>query len=296
MATPPRFEVSALTRRLDREGLRRVWREAAAGELGDDLDMSWSGRHLVAFLVGSGLTVGLGVPVLLHTIGARSVVPYLMFGAMAVALLVVGGWLSRDSPRRRVRTIHRLRNFCRENGFAFTAVPDQGRLPGLIFGYGSNRSTWGLCEVPGPGGFDVANYRCATDTGISEQQVDHWGYLVFRLRESLPHSLLTTSRGFGLRTPRQLLPGDLPGAGPRGEFRSEDPADPRLGAVLSPALLAVLTDARPKLHVEIVDDQLFVYAARMFDLTSPRWWRRIERLRAALTPHLASRVPEHRGG
>lgn len=286
MAEQQRFDVGALTRRLDRTGLRGVWREAVAGELGDDLDLSWPGRHLVGILVVSGVAVGLAV-LPLRAVDDGTVVPDLMFGTMAALLLGLAFWQSRASPRRRVRTIHRLRRFCRDNGFAFTAVPQRPRLPGVIFGYGSSRLTWGLCEIPGPGGFEVAHFRCETETGIAEVAVDHWVYLAFRLREPLPDSLLTTSK-FPLSPPRHLLSGDLTRAWPRGEFRSENPADPRVAEVLSPALAAALTDARPRLHAEIVGDQLFVFTTGRLDLTSPRSWRRIARVRAALAPHLRS--------
>jgi hypothetical protein len=201
-----------------------------------------------------------------------------LFLAAVIALAVYGivkglrgNWL------RRLRKSE----FARDNGFIFAESASAPGYPGLIFGQGSSRSRPETFFTVQGRQIEVANYRYTTGSG-KNQSTHNWGYLVITLDRNLPHMLLDAKGNnslFGSNLPQMFtadqrlsLEGDFD-----NYFTLYCPREYERDAlyVMTPDLMALLIDNAAPYDIEILDNQMFVYSARAFDLSSPHVWQRL---------------------
>lgn len=115
--------------------------------------------------------------------------------------------------------------------------------------------------------------------------VRSYGYLALRLERALPHLVLDATRNdrtFGSSIPMPIAGGQTLSL--EGDFdqhftlHSPNGYERDALYVFAPDLMALLIDETGDLDVEIVDDMLYVYANRPFELTDATVWQRLSRI------------------
>ncbi|MDT0266360.1 hypothetical protein RM844_08635 [Streptomyces sp. DSM 44915] len=189
----------------------------------------------------------------------------------------------RSAARRRAR----LRRFAREHALRYVAEPTPRRRAADIFGYGRDRTHLDWLGVPGTTGFEVGGYRCVVESGFDGVETHRWTYGVFTLRRCYPRTTVRPPR-YPIHPPRRLRHATplTPPHAPRYRLLSARPDEPHLRALLCPELFSALASLSRRAALEVVDRELFVSVPRPLDLTSPRLWRSLHRLRDVLAPHL----------
>lgn len=292
--TSERLDTAALTRRPSGPEWRRFHAEAIAGVHGEDLaGASWwmrvelpvlmlmFGAAAVAFPAIIISTAGTGLTAILGSTALAA-------GSAVVAILVFGTDKDEYWPVR-ARRRYRLQAFAAANQLEFQTAPGIGRLAADIFGYGRNRRHHDHFRVPGPRGFVIANYGCDPAPDDSETGLDHWGYAVFTLHDSYPHTLLSRRR-WPLGTPRGFR--DIaPVQGPGGlQMLCTKPDYPSLRTLLAGGVVEQASRTTP-MAIEIVGNELFLVAGKRLPLHSPRLWRQMESVADALAPFLKASTP-----
>lgn len=288
--TAQRFDPAALTGRVSGPGWRRFRAEAIAGEHGEDLaERRWWRRAVFGplLLMTAAATVALPV-IILSTAGDD---PVAIVGAILLALAcvvgtgaVLGSRTEYWGPRARDR--YRLRTFARSNGLEYTSKRGGGRLAADIFSYGQNRRHLDHVDVPGPQAYVVSNYECDPWPDDPDTGTDQWGYVVFTLRETYPHTMLTRRR-WSLAAPRALSDVD-PAEGPSGmRVLSTKPDHPLLRRLLESGVVGQAVLGRKRLSIEIIGNELFLLAQGFLPLRSPGLWRQLETIAQTLAPFLA---------
>ncbi len=176
----------------------------------------------------------------------------------------------------------RLERFAAANGLEFgTGAPNPG-FPGAIFIVGDDRTVQEhlfRAETHSP---DIGNFRFTT--GAGRGTVTHtWGYVATRLNRMLPHMLLDATANDTRRTlPVRLTEGQTLSL--EGDFDDHFtlycPEGYERDAlyIFTPDLMALLIDESSTLDVEIVDDWMFFYSAKEFELADPKVLGRIFRI------------------
>jgi hypothetical protein len=210
------------------------------------------------------------------------VVPVL-FVAVAAGLAgtVWRGWAG--TPKTWDKRL-RLREFAAARNSTYAGhLPDPG-YPGMIFGIGTSRSVYDSVRADTGRALEVANYRY-TVRRDKTSTVYRWGYLALRLDRRLPHMVLDATSNnllFGSSLPRRFgkdsvlsLEGDFD-----RHFTLYCPQEYGRDAlyVFTPDLMALLIDESSAFDVEIVDDWMFVYSTKPFDLVQPAVWQRLDRI------------------
>ena len=254
--TSERLDTAALTRRPHGPEWRRFHAEAVAGVHGEDLaGASWWRRARLPLLL-------------------------LMFGAAAVAF-----------PAIIISTAgHGLAAILGSTALSAGCVVAAVLVSAVdIFSYGRHRRHHDHFRVPGRHGFVIANYGCDPAPDDSETGRDNWGYAVFTLRDSYPHTLLSRRR-WPLGTPRGFR--DIaPVQGPGGlQMLCTKPDYPLLRTLLASGVVDRARGPNP-VAIEIVGDELFLIAGKSLPLHSPRLWRQMESVAEALAPLLKASAP-----
>lgn len=285
-----RLDITPLSHRATWSRWRRFRAEAIAGRHGADLaERRWWKRSEFA-LEMTLLVVGVPVlPVAVLVTEGPTVLGLSMaalWAASVVAVVVLTWWSRHDSWGPRARTRLRLTEFALANGLRYQSEAGGPRQKAHIFGSATRRSHLDRFEAQS---FVVANYQEIYDDGASETDSFEAGYVVFTLRESYPHTLVTT-RAQG--RPRRLRDVD-PVDGPAGtQVWSTKPGYPLLQRLLLDT--GVVGHARGfgrSAEVEIVGNELFLMLTGGFlRLRSPRVWQRLDATAAALAPFLG--VPD----
>jgi hypothetical protein len=284
--TPSRAEVAEFRRR---ESSSRRWNDLTGLAIGAIV--------VVAVLVG-------GVPLISTVLLAIDsgldlgalLFPLVVFGAAALAVLLARqvGWASWS---RRLK----LYRFAEDNGLRYDEPADDVGYPGAAFHVGSSRSR-DLCfrTVDGPTA-EFGTYRWTVGSGKSRRTYSI-GYAAVRLERPLPH-LVLDARGnngfFGV--------GIIPFAFDRDQVLSLEgdfdryftlycPSHYERDAlyVFTPDIMALLIDESSWLDVEIVDDWMFFYATRPFDVEDAATWRRLFRLHDVLVGRIRRTADRYR--
>lgn len=287
-----RIDTAPLSRRATWSRWRRFRAEAIAGRHGDDLaEPRWWKRCESGLLLTLLAACAPVLPVaMLVTEGATvlGVSMSVLWAAGMMAAVVLTWWSRHDSWGPRARTRLRLTEFAAANGLRYQPKAGGPRQAAHIFGSAIHRHHLDRFEVPGPRGFLVANYQEVYDDGASESDSFEAGYVVFTLRESYPHTLVTA------RTPR--LPGRLrdvePVDGPGGaRLWSTKPGHPLLRRLLDDTgVVEHALGFGRSAEVEIVGNELFLLTGGFLRPRSPRVWQRLDATAEALAPFLA--VPD----
>jgi hypothetical protein len=247
--------------------------------------------HLKGFAailaVMAGLVIGAAVIALLvFVVGAmirnESLVELpLLIAIVLIGGIVIGGYVLQ-SRVTRIRYL-RLHRFAQANGLEFSAnigVPD---YPGTIFGIGADRSIIESLARPTSPAVDIGGLRYTTGSG-KNRKTHEWGYVAIRLDRMLPQMILDAKANnfLGTNLPvtfsrKQVL--SLEGDFDR-YFTLYCPKEYERDAlyVFTPDLMARLVDEAALLDVEIVDDWMFLYSAKPFDLADRATLERVFRI------------------
>lgn len=207
---------------------------------------------------------------------------FVILVTMLVAAGVITAFRLAASQATWARLL-RLSRFAAANGLAFTANGIVPGYAGAIFGIGSARRVPERLSRAAPPSFDVGNLDYTTGSG-KNRTVHHWGYLAIKLDRMLPQMILDAKSNnfFGSNLPVKFsrsqvlrLEGDFD-----TYFTLYCPKEYERDAlyVFTPDLMARLIDEAAQFDVEIVDDWMFLYSARPFDLLNAAMLARIARI------------------
>jgi len=177
-----------------------------------------------------------------------------------------------------------LSRFADANGLSFSASDSSPQYPGAIFSIGSGRMVKDHLQSTTDRFLDMGNYQYTTGSG-KNQQTHNWGFMAMHLDRKLPHMMLDSRANnsiFGTNLPASFskdqvlsLEGDFD-----KHFTLYAPKAYERDAlyVFTPDLMALLIDEASPFDVEIVDDWMFVYSSRKFDVVSPALYQRLFRI------------------
>jgi hypothetical protein len=200
-------------------------------------------------------------------------------------LLAAGVVITGVVMRHRVTRVRYLRlyRFAVANDLTLatnTEVPD---YPGTIFGIGSDRTISERLSRSSAPAVDVGDLRYTTGSG-KNRTTHEWGYVAIRLDRMLPQMVLDAKANnfLGTNLPVSFSRGQVLGL--EGDFDryftlycpKEYESDALY--VFTPDLMARLVDEAALLDVEIVDDWMFLYSARPFDLADAATLARVFRI------------------
>ena len=152
--------------------------------------------------------------------------------------------------------------------------------PGEIFHIGRNPVVTEHLETSGRF-LDIGNFSYVTGSGKS-QTTHNWGFLALSLDRAMPNIVLDAKANnslFGSNLPIALdkkqilhLEGDFD-----QHFSLYCPAEYEQDAlyIFTPDLMALLIDEASPFDVELVDQWMFVYSSRPFELTDPTVLQRL---------------------
>ncbi|WP_353809477.1 hypothetical protein [Agromyces sp. SYSU T00194] len=224
--------------------------------------------------------------------------------ALLAAALIAVGWLSwLQLQQRRRERYARLASFARANGFDYEPRIPGRRHDGVIFQVGTagrDEDVFRLLpDEPDRREVEVGTrvYEVRSSSRRKDATEYRWGYLAVRLDRRLPHLLLDATRNdgafgvsnlpIGFATNQRLsLEGDFD-----RHFALYCPREYETDALylFTPDVMALLIDEASAYDVEVVDDWLYVYSAKPFDLLGPETWRRLHRIRSVVGERLAGR-------
>ena len=213
---------------------------------------------------------------------AAILVPVVLFAAAAgLAVAVWRGWTGTTAMwEKRLR----LREFADARAATYTGVITAPPYPGMIFDIGTSRSAVDSVRAHAGRALEIANYRYTVKQGKNSTTY-HWGFVALRLDRRLPHMVLDASSNnllFGSNLPRRFARDSVLSL--EGDFDKYFTlyCPPEYGRdalyVFTPDLMALLIDESSAFDVEIVDDWMFVYATKPFDLLQPSVWQRLDRI------------------
>jgi len=279
------LDYSALTGPVTRADIA-VWRAQAraAGK-------SWaSGTLSVGSLIAVGFAAAIfvfvfrGVLTSFFTGGIRSGDPLgVLFPSMfivVIAVVAIGAVRSRVTRGSRWEQWYRLSQFAAANGIRFEPMDVAPSYPGEIFHVGRDQK---VIEHLVTGGrfLDIGNFSYITGSGKS-QQTHNWGFLALALDRAMPNIVLDAKANNSLfmsNLPVTLdkkqvlhLEGDFD-----QYFTLYCPAEYERDAlyIFTPDLMALLIDEASPFDVELIDQWMFVYASRPFQLTDPAVLQRL---------------------
>lgn len=181
-------------------------------------------------------------------------------------------------------------------GWHYELEVDPRHFTGSLFRAGSRGRAESAMHTHDPGFVEVGNYTFTAGAGQSFKGVDQVGYVRMLLDRELPHISLhaqgrTKPRPYAFdRVQRIDLEGDFirywrlfvpQGYGEDAYY------------VFTPDLMQTLVDTIPGCDVEIVGQELYVYGARPFDLTTPAILDAALAVRATVGKHTSARTSRY---
>jgi hypothetical protein len=193
-----------------------------------------------------------------------------------------------------------LRRVADANGWAYTPKVRSPGYEGCIFLFGENRLITDQIRIGRHPSVEVGNYgyasKVTTDLGRHE-----WGYIAIQLERPMPHMILEA------RANRKLIRSRLPATFRRSQVLSLEgdfdrhftlfaPREYERDAlyVFTPDLMARLIDEASLFDVEIVDDRMYVYSEKPFDMLSPATYSLIDRITSIVGAKARSQTVRYR--
>lgn len=223
------------------------------------------GTAMLVVVIASGLAAGAPAD-------SPGSIVFTMVVVVGVAGIIALRWVA--SRATWIRWL-RLSRFAMANGLVFATNAPVPAYPGAIFGIGNARAIPEQLYRQGTRYLDVGNLRYTTGSG-KNRKTHNWGYLAIKLDRMLPHMILDAKANNFLGT-------NLPVSFSRGQVLSLEgdfdrhftlycPKEYERDAlyVFTPDLMARLIDEAGLFDVEIIDDWMFLYSAKTFDLSDPR--------------------------
>jgi len=199
------------------------------------------------------------------------VVPLIAIGVLGLA---IWGLVRFAGSSKRWERWYRLEGFARSNKLKFSPLDADPQYPGAIFSSGGSRAAYDHLRAEEGRFVDYGNYRYVTSNGKSST-THTWGFLALHLDRSLPHIVLDSLANNGIfgsslstydKNQVLSLEGDFD-----KYFTLYCPREYERDAlyVFTPDLMALCIDNVAPFDVEIVDQWMFVYSARPFDMMQP---------------------------
>lgn len=219
--------------------------------------------------------------------------PRLALTLLIIALAMAGVclWMAlalRRKARERATLRHRLQRFAAANHRTFLLDQPAPRLPGLLFGPGTQQTTTEALRWTARRPVEVGNYRFVVGRGRSTRIFDG-GYLAIRTGGPLPPLVLEPARARGILR-RHLVP--PPSSFGASTVRTADGTAFRLWAPAERAAEAAAFLTGPRLDLltrhardlEVADGTVLAYSAAPLLTADPGLWAWIEEVVAALQP------------
>ena len=279
------LDYSALTEPVARADLA-AWRAQARAS-----GQPWANNTLaLGSAIGIGLFVAIfvfvfgGVLASLFTEGIQTGDPIgVLFPSIfvvVIAAVTISAVRSRLTNGSRWEQWYRLDRFARANGMRFQPRDVERSYPGEIFHIGRDQKV--LEHLTTGGRFlDIGNFSYITGSGKS-QTTHHWGFLALYLDRAMPNIVLDAKSNnslFSSNLPVVLdkkqvlhLEGDFD-----QHFTLYCPGEYEQDAlyIFTPDLMSLLIDEAAPFDVELIDQWMFVYSSRMFQLTDPAVLQRL---------------------
>ncbi len=240
-----------------------------------------SGVVLAVLIAGGAIALSIMLSIYSQFFSGGSTAFVLLATMLVAAGVVTAFWFvgGQASWARLVR----LSRFAEANGLLFTANGLVPGYPGTIFGIGSSRRVPERISRTSRPGLDFGNLSYTTGSG-KNRTVHHWGYLAITLDRMLPNMVLDAKANnfFGSNLPIRFSRGQILSL--EGDFDRYFtlycPKEYERDAlyVFTPDLMALLIDEATQFDVEIVDDWMFFYSSRPFDLLNAATIARIFRI------------------
>jgi hypothetical protein len=247
---------------------------------------SWAALNVaVVTTVIAGGFIGVLSLVLVLGLVASGSDPTSAITSLLILLVIAAGvaaavWASRRGGGKWGRRL-RLTRFAQANGMTFSPMQGNPSYPGEIFQLGRDRTALDHLATASGRFLDMGNFRWITGSG-KNQTTHNWGFLALSLDRNMPNIVLDSKANntiFGSNLPATLdrnqilhLEGDFD-----RYFTLYCPAQYEQDAlyIFTPDLMALLIDETAPFDVELVDDWMFVYASRPFDMTNPAVLQRL---------------------
>lgn len=183
----------------------------------------------------------------------------------------------------------RLMKFAADNGWQYWPRLANPTHQGLIFQIGHTKSSSSMIyntSTESEVGFEIGNYQYTVGHGKNSRTYS-WGYMSIELDRRVPHMLLDAKGNnaslFGMKLGSNLpmsfhkdqvlsLEGDF-----NKYFTLYAPHQYERDAyyIFTPDLMALLIDQTQQFDVEVIDNRLYVYASRPFNLHDPNMLYRL---------------------
>jgi hypothetical protein len=222
---------------------------------------------------------------LLFSSGGLAAAPFLLAPPVVAAISAFAIYQYLRYVARRWESLLRRTRFASRNQLMYSPGTKNPAYPGLIFSIGDARHTSDNYHSLAAPRFDIGNYRYTTGSG-KQKETHTWGYLALQLERKLPHMVLDATGNNGLlggstlptsfrRNQRLSLEGDFD-----KHFTLYCPRQYERDAlyVFTPDLMALLIDESAAFDVEIVDDWMFVYSVKPFELDQAKTVHRLLRI------------------
>ncbi len=208
-----------------------------------------------------------------------------IFMALLVGIVVAIIWFSLERRTKRlIERALRLNEFASQNGFTYTPQ-DTWQFSGMIFSLGNAQQNTDIIESNHEIPFRIANYTYTSGSG-KNRQTHYLSYVRVMLKRQVPHMVLDAASnnmrlfGFSLtnlpisfkKDQVLQLEGDF-----NKYFTLYAPKEYERDAlyVFTPDLMALLIDDTSQFDVEVIDNQMFVYASAHFNLLDQATLERI---------------------
>lgn len=216
-------------------------------------------------------------------------VPFRVLAGILAAVFARFLWFLWEIFRRDVlgaapwATWFRLATFARDNRMGFRARVTDPNHAGVIFRQGDSRIARDVMSFSRGRRVEIGNYRYVGEIG--PRRVPEWGYLAIHLDRRLPHMVMESRLNrtlFGSRLPSSFVQSQVLSL--EGDFNRHftlyAPQTYERDAlyIFTPDLMALLIDQAAAFDVEVVDDWMFVYSHRPFDMVSPSTYERADRI------------------
>lgn len=268
-----RFDTAALSEPVPRTlgRFRRELRSSFPGVTRPRTIMLWSAGVLAILALGLIALGALLVAVRQPGLGS--------IAGMIVVLLVTIGALCWGAAKATGSTrTFRLSRFAERNGMGYLPSQKNPDLPGALFGRGTMRKAHDIFRYGDAPDLEIGGFTYHVRSWMDTRTTMYRrGYIGIRLPKSLPHIVLVRRRSLVIkdlwetfdRDQRLSLEGDWD-----RHFSLYCPRGYERDALylFAPDVMAQFIDSASDFDAEIVDDWLFLYAARPFATTRPQTW------------------------
>ncbi|MEO6115424.1 MAG: hypothetical protein ABIP33_03480 [Pseudolysinimonas sp.] len=279
------LDYSALTEPVSRADIA-AWRDQArASGFAPRLSMNTVGTVIgVGAAVLIFIFVFVGVLTSFVTAGVRTGNPIgVVFPSIflvAIVAVTIGAVRKGVTRGGRWERWLRLDHFARANAMTFRPMDFPPAYPGEIFHLGRDQVV--LEHLTTGGRFlDIGNFSYITGSGKS-QTTHYWGFLALHLDRAMPNIVLDAKANNSLFTSnlpitldkKQILhlEGDFD-----QHFNLYCPTQYEQDAlyIFTPDLMSLLIDEASPYDVELVDQWMFVYSSKLFEMTDPAVLQRL---------------------